>query len=178
MLYFFLFEVLVGLKVLSVSSPTNLNPTSAPTPTILLSRIDVLSIKKEYKVGEVVPISILVNTAGRKTDGTDLILYFDNRILEATNGAIKKGLVYGEYPVTEVDSKNGVIKISGVSKIGQDGFSGSGILANLSLIARGVGKTVLKVDYTAGRTTDSNVVETKSAKDTLGQVNNLDLTRV
>lgn len=171
-----LFEILVGLKVLSTSSSTNLNPISSPTPAAPLSRIDVLSAKKEYKVGEVISISIVIDTAGKKTDGTDLILQFDPKVLEATAGAIKRGIVYGEYPVAEVDFKNGIIKISGVSKIGQDGFSGKGNLADLNLIARGAGKTILKVDYTAGRTTDSNVVEAKSAKDTLGQVNNLDLT--
>lgn len=173
-----LLEVIIGLKVLNTpNTPSSQSYSpSSPTSSAPLSRIDVLSSKDKYKVGEVVPISITIDTAGRKTDGADLILRFDPKILEATPGAIKTGTIYGEYPVAEVDVKNGTIKISGISKVGQDGFSGSGNLATINFKAKAASKTSLVVDYTAGKTTDSNIVEAKSAKDILGQVNNLELT--
>lgn len=173
-----LLELIIGLKVLSSSktAPTQSYQTPLPSASSPLSRIDVLSSKKQYRVGEEIIVSINVDTAGKKTDGTDLVLNFDPKILEASSGAIKKGSIYGEYPVAEVDSKYGVIKVSGVSKIGQDGFSGKGDLAILNFKAKAAGKTSLKIDFTAGRTTDSNIVETKTATDILGLVNNLDLT--
>lgn len=153
---------------------------TAPSPTKKLlpvsgGSISLVSQKREYKVGDVVPVSVRVSTGGHPTDGTDLILKFDPKVLEATRSALRAGKIYSEYPLMSVDPA-GLIRISGIATLKDKVFNGIGVLAFIDFKARSAGKTALTVEFTQGKTDDSNIVEAKSAKDILEKAYNLELT--
>lgn len=167
-----LVEVFFGLKVLTRSTP----PPPAKLQPLSGAEIILVSPKKEYKVGDNIPVSVRVSTGGHPSDGTDLILRYDPTLVEATISALRRGRIYPEYPVTEVDSKSGVIRMSGIASTSVGGFNGVGVFATLNLKAKQAGKTTLMVDFKKGETTDTNVVEAKTATDLLEEVSDLELT--
>ena len=116
-------------------------------------------------------MAVRIFTGGNNTDGTDLIIGYDSNMLEVATASVTKGSIYGDYPLISVSG--GKIAISGISI--DSTFNGVGVLANLNFTAKQTGQTTLSVDYTAGKTTDSNIIETGSGKDILDQVTNLEL---
>lgn len=162
-------ELFFAIKTLS-------QPTPPPPPKLAPltgAKIVLVSPETSYNVGDTVPVAIRLTTGGRSTIGTDLILKFDPKILEATQGAVKRGSIYQEYPVTQLDSK-GTVRISGIST--QNGYNGIGVFGSVIFKAKVKGQTRVAVDFQKDSTTDSNVVEAGSTKDILDQVFNLELT--
>ncbi len=167
-----LVEVILAVRYLKQSPPPPPLPTVKP---ISGARIILATPKKEYKVGETIPVSVRISTGGHPTDGTDLVLKFDQRMVEASNSGLLRGKVYAEYPMMAVDSKNGLIRISGIASGRQSNFNGVGVFAVLNLKAKQPGRTTLTVDFAKSKTNDSTILETKTAKDLLEGVTNLDL---
>lgn len=153
-------------------------PLPSPLPRIQPisgGKIVLLSPKKEYKVGETVPVAVRVVTGGHQSDGTDAVIKFDPKILEATGSAnLKKGSIYPEYPLLSVDPA-GLVRISGIASIGKDPFNGIGVLATVSFKAKASGKSAVTLDFTSGATDDSNIVESGTSNDLLEEVFNLEL---
>lgn len=154
-------------------------PLPPPPPKIQPiggGKIVLVSPKKEYKVGETVPVAVRVVTGGHQSGGTDVTLKYDPKILEATGAAnLKKGLIYPEYPLLSVDGKAGDVRISGISGTSTS-FNGIGVLATINFKAKAFGKSAVTLDFTYGATDDSNIVETGTSKDILDEVFNLELT--
>lgn len=136
--------------------------------------MSVTSVKKEYKIGDVVPVSILLDTAGKKAIGTDAILHFDPKVLEATSSAIEKGTIYQDYPALGIDGKLGTVTVSGINSADVN-FSGIGVLASINFTAKTSGSTTVSLEFTPGSTTDTNIVDPVSGGDILQMVNNLKL---
>ncbi len=153
-------------------------PLPPPLPKIQPisgGKIVLISPKKEYKTGEIVPVSVKVVTGGHSTQGTDLILKYDPAYFEATPGAALKGTTYPDYPNLSVDQKTGSIAISGIAGVSGKTFNGIDIFANIKLKAQKAGSTSLKVDFVKDLTTDSNIVDSTTGTDILEEVFNLDL---
>lgn len=148
-------------------------PPVAKIQPVSGAKMVLVSPKKSYTVGEIVPVALRVATGGRLVDGVDALIKFDPKVLEATSGAIKKGIIFTEYPLLSVDPKAGLVKISAISSA--KSFSGIGVLANISFKAKSSGTAKLMIDFEKDQTTDSNVVEAQSTKDVLDEVFGLDL---
>lgn len=167
-----LIEVVLAVRYLSQKTP----PPPPKLQPISGGRIVLIADKKDYKAGENIVVSVRLSTGGQPTDGTDLVLRFDPKVLETSNAAVTQGRIYSEYPMKSVDSIEGLIRISGISSIRKkSGFNGVGIFATINFKAVGSGKTTLRIDFTPDLTSDSNVLGTKNAKDILEEVFNLDL---
>src|SRR3989344_3759616 len=152
---------------------TFVKPTPPPLPVAKIqpvtgAKMVLVSPKKSYDTGEIVPVTVRVASGGRLIDGVDALIKFDPKVLEATSGAIKKGIIFAEYPLSSVDSKAGLVKISAISST--KSFSGIGVLANISFKAKSAGIAKLMIDFEKDQTTDSNVVEAQSSKDVLDEV--------
>lgn len=172
-----LIELIIGFRV--ITNPTSLiNPL--PNPNHLapasLAKFTLISDKKSYKAGSKITVNINMDTASQLTDGADVVLQFDPKVLEASPSDIIFGNVYDEYPAKEVNPELGTIRISGISKIGQTGFRGSGLFASVKFSGIKASQTKIAVDFTPGNTADSNIVESSSTKDILHSVENLNLT--
>lgn len=170
-----LIELIWGFKTLMAPLPK----VQSETGKLLLNKgakILLNSPKTNFKSGDSIPVTIQVSTGGYATIGTDFILRFDPKILEASAGAFTGGKIYEDYPLTSVDGKNGVIRISGVSSIGKKGFNGIGELGVINFKAKNKGTTTLMIDFRNGKTNDSNVMSFSTNKDLLNEVNNLKIT--
>jgi hypothetical protein len=166
-----LVEVIFAARSLKQNPPP---PAPKVAKAISGGKIILASPKKEYSVGESVPVSIRVSTGGHPTDGTDVVLSFDSKVLSATSSAIITGKIYPDYPVARVEGDT--IRISGISSVNGEGFNGSGVFATINFKAKAAGRAGLVISFKPGSTTDSNIVESKSAKDDLEGVTNIDLT--
>lgn len=154
------------------------SPVSLPPESILPREVALMlsSSKSQYKIGEVVPVLVQVDTGSRETDGVDLVLNFDPKVLEASQGAIVKGAIYPEYPQMKIDAKIGQIQISGISGLQGRLFQGQGNFATINFKAKARGDANLIIGFSPGKTDDSNVVEALSGNDILENVSNLTLT--
>lgn len=167
-------EVIFAIKTLT--APTPPPPTTPAKSQPASVNLSLEAVGQDFKVGKVVTVNVRVNTGGHQTGGIDLVFIFDPKILEATPASLIKTTIYPDYPQMRVDSKVGLIQISGISGVEGKTFKGEGILATINFRAKAVGETILKIDYEKGKTNDSNVVESETGLDILEDVNNLSLT--
>lgn len=150
--------------------------SSTPLPKIEESagRLILTAEKKIYKANEMIKVTI-GQTGSKSVRGTDIVIKYDPKALEATSGAFEKGTSYKEYSNLLVDSASGTIQISGFTAINERAVSGTGVFGALNFKAKQALKTQLTLDFTPGLTTDSNIVDAKSNQDILEKVFNLDL---
>lgn len=168
-----LVEVVFAIRTLSAPTPKAVVKSKVP----LKSQVSLVSVKKEYIVKDVVPVSVMVETGNHKTIGTDVIFHYDPKILEATSSAvIVKGKIYQDYPAAGIDSQTGTVTISGINSSSQPNFQGSGLLATINFRAKAAGQTTVTLDFTPDSTTDTNMVDSTSGEDVLESVENLSLT--
>lgn len=143
------------------------------------AQIALVSSKKVYSLGTLVPVDINIFTGGYPTDGVDVIINYDNKLLEASSGALVRGSIYADYPVMAVDQVAGKIRISAISGLSGKSFNGLGALARVNFKAKNKGLAKLMLDFTKGATTDSNITRsasgTNAAQDSLDQIFNLEV---
>ncbi|MBI2334934.1 hypothetical protein HYU96_04005 [Candidatus Daviesbacteria bacterium] len=168
-----LIEIIYAVWVLNTPAPVPPPETVSLPKTVSLS---LYSPRSEFKKGEVVSVTVNLDTGTHETEGADLLLSFDPKVLEATAGAVLKGVIYPEYPQTRIDQKTGSIAISGISGLIGKTFQGSGVFATVNFKAKAVGQATLSIKFTPGQTNDSNVVEALSGNDILENVSDLTLT--
>ncbi len=142
--------------------------------------ISLTAPKTTLKVGEKLTVTINASSSGALTDGTDLIITFDPKILTIeTVGEDKKPIVvsdvYSEYPSNSLDpTKPGVITASGISSE-QNGRAINGVFGSMIFTAKAPGKTTIGINFDPNLTSESNIIETKSGVDILNQVTNLEV---
>lgn len=169
--------------VLTLSSPTakgkgltvsglQASPASGATMVTLTAP------KSSVAVGEKFSVSIEVLSA-KPTDGADIIMTFDPTKLTvvrngATDSPVITGSMYSDYPLNSIDETLGKVFISGVSS-SPSGVVPNGTFGTVVFQAKSAGKSSLSLDFTPGSTVDTNVIESRTAKDLLEKVNNLEL---
>ncbi len=130
------------------------------------------------KVGDKFTVSINMSS-NRKTDGTDLVILYDAKVLSVDTISGKNplilGSIYKDYPLNALDAQNSRVTVSGITDQ-KDGVSANGLFGSLVFTAKSAGQTKISLDFTLGKTTDSNVIESATGKDILGSVGNLELT--
>lgn len=115
-------------------------------------------------------LDINLDTAGADTDGTDVILLYENAKVVATS--IVSGTIYPDYPGNNIDAQAGRITVSGLSSV-TTAYKGSGVLAKINITIPNnapLGPAQIRFDFdpnNKSKTTDSNVVERGSVKDIL-----------
>ena len=125
--------------------------------------------QKIWRVGEEFEVRLDLKTNDLKTSGVDVILRYDPdffEVIDADNNSqngiqIRPGLLFPQYPVNEVDTAKGRIGFSAAALPPQT-FSGEGALAYIKLKALKPGTTLLKIEFSKGASSDSNVVEAGS----------------
>lgn len=141
--------------------------------------ISLKAPKQVLKSGEKLTVTAYISSNDRKTDGTDVVINYDPKILSVEIiGPEKKVMavsdIYSEYPSNNVGDNDGTLKVSGISNI-PDGTAVNGVLGSVIFSAKGKGKTAIVVQYSPGETIESNMVETKTGRDLLGKVENLEV---
>lgn len=156
-------------------------PTAPPlqlenlVSTKTVAKISLTVLKTSFRIEEVVPVAVVVDTGEKAVSGADLIVKFDPDILEVSSESIVRGKIFDEYPLISVDTKKGLVAISGVSSLNKI-FKGTGQFALINFKAKIPGKTFLTIDFKKGSTTASNLVDAGTSQNVLDNVDNLELT--
>lgn len=119
---------------------------------------------------------ILLDTAGAKVDGVDVILKYDPTKLTPT---ITTGKIFPSYPLSNVDPQQAKISISGVASVGQPYTTPSSgpekfATVNFTVVQQaGTGLANVAFDFdpqNIQKTTDSNVIEDGTTNELLNSV--------
>lgn len=157
-------------------------PSTANAPVVSpknqITSIILSAPKKNIKVGEEVVVAINLSSE-KYTDGTDLVISYNPKLLSVilnkqTQSPVSVGSLYNEYPLNELDEKEGKITVSGISS-SSTGTLAKGVFGAITFQAKAPGTAKIALDYTPGSTIDSNVIENKTAKDVLNKVEDLEL---
>lgn len=158
------------------SSQTQVQQPTVQHP-VIQSTIVLKASKNSYKIGENIAVTIDLSSQ-KPTDGTDVIIVYDPKKLQVVPASAKTpvavGNLYNNYPLNKVDEATGRISISGITSQ-TNGVIAKGVFGTINFKAIAAGPAKIMVDFTPGSTVDSNIIETKTAKDILSGVNNLEI---
>lgn len=165
--------------IFSLRSDTQAEPDS--TSVIIEKKsqasLSLTAPKKSIRVDETIEVTVN-ELSGTRTDGTDIVVLYDPKLLSVVLTTqklpVNVGTLYSDYPLNDLNEKNGQISVSGItSKVG--GVVPKGIFGTIVFKAKAAGIAKLSFDFKPGSTTDSNVIETKVSDDILNKVDNLEL---
>ncbi len=169
-----LVELIYAIKVLTLPASPSIKRIAMQSVQLNKKTITLSAPQNIYRINEVIPVTATIDTGAQLVDGVDLLIHYDPKILEVTSSGLIKGRILEEYPTMTADASKGLISISGISNL-RSGFKGKGQFAIINFKAKALGKTALNIDFNAGSTTDSNLVEAGTSKDILERVVNLEL---
>lgn len=150
--------------------------------------LTLITPKTEYKVNDLVEVSILLNTGRRKTAGVDIALQYDPQVLKLQTknseskkeNSVKKELIvnpqeflntelssFDIFPYMKLDNLSGSVFFSALAKPLRE-VDGQGAVAVLTFKAIKQGETAIKLLFEKGGTRDSNVAYL--GKDVLAKV--------
>ncbi len=172
-------EAIWALTSLGIFSLGTKPGISVPVKTAVSKKtasISLSSPKTNLKIGEQIKVDINIKSSA-PTDGSDVILKFDPNVLSvASDSADKKPVsitaLYQDYPQNSVDPSAGIIAVSGITSV-KEGIVPNGAIGSIIFQAKKIGKAEVSIDFTPGKTTDSNIVETGTSNDLLSEVKNL-----
>ncbi len=157
-------------KTLKTLQGNQLQPMSVgPLGT---AKLALIADKREFKVGENVSLIIRLFTGGYLSDGVDVVLKYDPKVLDATSSAILSNSSFQNFPTKSVDTQNGIVRISAISSATGDGFNGLVNFATINFKAKSAGSSNLTIDFKPGSTSESNVIKQIDATDILADVSN------
>lgn len=168
-----------GWMMFHPTPPTNTSPASrvAQTAPANPNQISLNAPKNSLKVGEDITVSLVEQTT-QKTDGTDLIIIYDPKMLSVELGSsgspVIPGTIYKDYPQNKLDKTLGRVAVSGVTDV-SGGVVANGLFGSVVFKALAPGQAKISFDFTPGKTGDSNMAESGTGKDILEKVNNLEL---
>lgn len=161
-------EIIIGAKTLLTPLPAKKVPVSQLVQPVGGAKFLAVAPKTSYKVGENIEVAVRLVTTGHPVIGTDMVLSYDPKLLEASKSAFIKGRIYDDYPYVDINTENGVIKVSGIASTPQRAFNGIGIFGKVNLKAKVSGKANIKLD-------NSNVIDAITNQNILEQVSNLEI---
>lgn len=121
-------------------------------------------------------VGIYLNTNGAKVDGVDIKLNFEPAKLEAQQISPDTS-VFPDFPTKTINATTGKITISATAAVGSP-YSNTTATKMVTIRFKPLtaGSTSVSFDFTAGATTDSNVVENQTNLDILTAVTNANYT--
>lgn len=167
--------IVLGAILLGIKSFLFSSGTGSGTSKSVGAKITLESSKQTVSVGEILPVIVKIDTAKRSTDGVDLIIRFDQKVLELKEPDILVGIIYPDYPLKKVDLNSGTLSISAISALLGKGFSGEGIFATINFRAKALGTSAVTIEFIQGQTSESNIVESGTGQDLLQEVKNLEV---
>jgi hypothetical protein len=175
--------MVVGVAVIAstaiVVSQSRSKQVSADTP------VGTASMKvgsKTAKVGDEIAVDVTIDTgsneANNKSSGADVMLSYDPSVLEpidtdSTQPGIQvtAGKVFDFVQANKVDTTLGVISFSAGQQPTSNPIAVSQkVLASIRFKAKAAGRSTLRFSYTAGALDDTNIIQPKTGRDLLNNV--------
>ncbi len=170
----FIIVLEVGFGIKTLTQPINV--IGAKIPGLSDPQMVLVADKQAYKVGDNVGVIIRESSGGHSILGSDVSLNYDPAYLEATSSAnFHKGNIFPNFPIVSIDNTAGTVRVSGISALKTSGFNGAGVFGGLVLTAKKEGNTSITVNFKAGSTMDTTIIDVNSSANILGSVNNLDI---
>lgn len=173
------FGVVIVLELiwagLTLLKPAARSTTQTVPALPQITTISLSAPKTDLKVGESIVVSINI-TSDKQTVGTDLVITYDPKLLTVTaagTSPVTSGTLYSDYPLNKLDKNR--ITVSGITDKAE-GVLGNGLFGSVVFQAKEAGVAEIMVDFTPGKTTDANIIESGTSQDVLEKVNNLMLT--
>lgn len=138
----------------------------------------------QAKVGENFEISVDVDMLNRTVNGIDAVIKYDPQMLEvvdadndASGTQVSTGTIFNTLLINSVDPLEGKIFVTG-SRISttDEPVNGVGTIAKISLVSLQAGNTTLEILYDPQKSNLSNVTESKTSKNILTHINNVQIT--
>ncbi len=127
---------------------------SDPTLAASGASMNVSPARATYDINSSFTLNINLDTGNAGTLGTDLIMSFDNSILEVVD--IRPGSVYSTYIGKTINNSGGTLRISGIVQPGEV-YKGSGVFVTLVMKAKKEGSANVSFLFTPQDRNDSNV---------------------
>lgn len=108
-------------------------------------------------VGESFDVQLKINTEGEQTTSADVILLYDENILETVT--VTGG---GFYPQNFKNLTSGKIYVGGAVQNATESKAGEGLLSTITFKGKSAGTTAARFDCTPGKTSDSNISKNDS----------------
>lgn len=162
----------LALGVLTITSRNNassqsLNTKAAEQPGIV--SLSPSSGDYPFSSGSSYQVGIIVNSAERSLDGADIIIRFDPTKVQVEGTKITTGNLFEDYIVNSVDNVRGQIKVGAVTFTSKPV---AGLLGTFRFTPLAKGVVEFTFDFAPGATTETNLAESKTARDILGKVEN------
>lgn len=155
------------LSLFFLSSLLVSRPISASSATLALSpSTGTFTLNTPFDIG------IYLNTNGAKVDGVDVKLNYEPAKLEAQT-ITPETSIFPDFPTKTINATEGKITISATAAVGSPYSNNSPTkIATIRFKPLIAGSTQITFDFTAGATTDCNVVENQTNLDILTAVTN------
>lgn len=126
-------------------------------PTVSAAELSLQTEKPKLKLGQTTTVTIVLS-GGENTLGTDIVLTYDSKRLEANE--VKAGNLYPTYNPANgkrIDVANGKIFLSGSGGLGQP-IKANGVFAIVTLRAKSSGQATIAFNYQVGDTTQTGII--------------------
>lgn len=146
-----------------------------PTPKVS-AKLSVIGPTVPVKSGDSFDVSFKIDSPV-STDGSDLIIKYDPKVLDVIpgpSGPMKIGTYYPGSATNGIDVP-GVIAVSLIIDPGAKASVGAGTLGTVTFKAKTAGNTQISLDFVSGKTNESNITSSETGKDILDRVENLNL---
>ena len=121
-------------------------------------------------------VGVYLNTNGAKVDGVDIKLNYEPAKMEAQT-ITPDTSIFPDFPTKTINATEGKITISATAAVGSPYSNTSPTkIVTIRFKPLTTGSTSITFDFTAGATTDSNVVENQTNLDILTAVTNANYT--
>lgn len=161
-------------KPASLSKVGVLQAGQAVKPTV----VTLSSPKTSLRIGEKTTVKINISS-NKKAAGTDLIINYNPKLLSVDDSGtgqnpVTSGTIYHDYPLNSVDPNLGRITVSAISD-STGGVLADGLFGSIVFTAKAPGLVNITLDFSPGKTTNSNVTESGTGNNLLEKVNNLQI---
>lgn len=119
----------------------------------------ILTLSSDYtdwSQGDTQTVTIALDTQGNEVAGVDIDLTFDPAVLQITN--TNWAGLFPNQQGTTFNNSTGTFSVSGVVNEGTP-YNGQGTIITITFQALAIGSTNIDFDWTAGVTTDTNIVD-------------------
>lgn len=144
----------------------DMQPSDSPSVQVKTSDPVILSLAPSATTvssGSTFTMDVMMENKTYVVDGVDVTINFDAQFLEVVDkNSIDSGVqvesskLFPETLMNKVDNKAGIVEFSQTSSI-TDSTKLTGKLATITFRAKKEGQSMVKFEFTAGKTTDSNV---------------------
>lgn len=140
------------------------------------AELSLIASSNKYPLGGKVPIDIELSTTGRIVSRVEISIKYDPAILTIDEKPFTNGTIFSKEPVVARGLNKNLIRITGDLGTADKGYSGTGILGTLNLVAKKEGVAILSIELPTSTTKGSMALNLLDKKNVLGKAYGIEIT--